>query len=78
MSPTKRRELPEDELIEIGHIVPLIDVLDQLNTLFETDREAGNNILQKLMPSDTGKDEFLLFIVCWKMAKIGKKPREIF
>ena len=30
------------------------------------------------MPSDKTKDDFLLFLVYWKMAKLGKKPREIF
>ena len=30
------------------------------------------------MPKDASKDEFSLLVVCWKMSKLGKKPRQIF
>ena len=46
--------------------------------LFEHDKVTGNHILQKLMPTGSSKDDFALFVVCWKMAKFGKTPKEIF
>ena len=30
------------------------------------------------MPQDQTKNDFALFVVCWKMAKLGKRPKEIF
>ena len=38
----------------------------------------GGNIMNNMMPQDKTHDDFALFVVCYKMSKIGRQPREIF
>ena len=62
----------------MGGRIPLIDVLDFMSNLLEMDTETGNAILNRLMPRDQSKDEFALYVFCWKMAKKGKRLYDVF
>ena len=41
----------------------MMDVLDMLFTYFESDKEAGAQVMLNLMPHDKTQDDFTLYIV---------------
>jgi hypothetical protein len=47
-------------------------VFDVIISIFKEDRSIGGNIMTKLLPDESTRNDFTLFLVCWKMAKLGK------
>ena len=64
--------------IELGGKIPLIDALDDLHRFFSDDVVTRNAIFERLMPRGQTKGDFSLLVICWRMAKLGKRPQDIF
>lgn len=56
----------------------LNDVMTLIYSLFEKDRNLGENIIKLLQPEDLSQEDFVTFLICQKMAKLGRTPESLF
>ena len=75
-----RRNRDDLEDIEVGGYIPLIDAFVVLLKQYENDKQAGQDIMHKLLPphEDPTRPEFLLYYMTAKMARTEKSHNEIF
>lgn len=61
-----------------GGLALVSDVIDYIYTLFAGDRESGTKALEIMKPELVSLEEYVIFRICHKMAKMGVTAETIF
>jgi len=56
----------------------LHDAVQLMHKIFETNRMAGELAIQLLKPEDIEQFDYIVFNVCYKMAKLGESAERLF
>lgn len=56
----------------------LQDVITLVYSLFDSNRSLGEKVIRLLQPEELSLDEFVTFLICQKMAKLGRAPESLF
>lgn len=66
------------EYLEKGGVASLSDIIDLIVSMFESDRTLGMMALQMLKPDEITLEEFVIFQICQKVARMEKSVEAIF
>ncbi|OMJ67847.1 hypothetical protein SteCoe_34882 [Stentor coeruleus] len=61
-----------------GGLALVADAIEFVYTIFAGDRESGTKALELIRPDNITQEDFVLFKICHKMAKLGETPELIF
>ena len=61
-----------------GGLALVSDAIDYIYNIFAGDRESGTKALELMKPDLVGIEEYVIFRICHKMAKLGSTPESIF
>jgi len=56
----------------------LQDVMTLVYARFDSNRSLGEKVIRLLQPEDLSLEEFVTFLICQKMAKLGRAPESLF
>jgi hypothetical protein len=60
------------DIASVGGVAFLVDVLNFVYTIFETDHISGALMMSSMQPEKLSANEFTIFKICHKMLRLGK------
>ena len=66
------------EAAATGGLAFVSDVIELVYSIFGGDRDSGTKALEIMKPENVTHEDFVLYKICHKMAKLGQTPEQIF
>ena len=73
-----RPPLPNTSKFSVDGSVGLADIINLVYSLFDTDRLCKGTCIKFLKPENVNPEDYLLFRICHKLAKLGSQPENLF